>query len=215
MNLENLLQDLLYEGNKNDINKNTLKIFYNVDVLLQNFPKEEEDNTEETPQGDAVPGEGEGAADLGPAPLSAPSPPQSESVINEEIIKFKNEGTLEVPNNKVDNIQTLLDLLDYVKDSKKSGKTILNSVIIEVISVLAGIGERGVDDVINKGDKVLINLDYGMNLQNSVGLRVNKVAGSDAVSLSLKSHNKILPHPFNLNEFNRQLIYFRNATLNK
>ena len=188
--------------------------------LIQNFPPPP---GEEGPEGGQVPAPAPADDTTLPPPSSTPpiTPPPLEStkddkeVLNEEIFKFKSDGNVIVPEKKIERIQTLLDLLDYLKDQRRKGKPVISSMVIQIVSTLAGIGSKVIDDLINKGDRLLVSVDYGFSKQNSVGLRVNKVAGSDAISLSLKMDNKILASPFNVNEFNRQLIYYRNAMLNK
>ena len=211
MNLKKLLDEILYET-KSPPTSGGLKVFYSVDIFIQNFPEPEPEETETPPTDDTVPPD-QGRQEGDTVPESTEE--DNLEVLNEEIFKFKSGGELEVPENKIERIQTLLDLLDYIKDKKVKGKPIINSMVIEIVSALAGIGTKAIDDLINKGDRLLITVDYGFSKQNSVGLRVNKVAGSSAISLSLKMDNKILAVPFNVNEFNRQVIYYRNAMLNK
>ena len=215
--LSNVISEVLYE----EKNK-SLKLFYKVDVLVQNFPEEE---PEEEPKEEPT----EQPAPEAPAPApAAPTTPQTaaatpaqgitastkedaKKLITEEVFKSKSNGEISIPQEEAENIQTMDDLLDYLSDKKEENGQIINDLVIEIILTLAGLGQKGVDDVINKGDKVIVDLDYGFAKDDSIGIKVNKLSGSDTATLAIKKDGKILPGPFVAANFNKYLLYYRNA----
>jgi hypothetical protein len=189
MKLGNLVDNVLLEK-KNEINKN-LNIFFNINVLIQGFPETE--TPKETPPEEDVTA-------------------QEEDVnLYEDIYKHKVSGELVVSYEEIDNIQTLEDLIDYLGDQRVAGKPIISEAVEEIILALIGVGARGLEDLIHEGDKIYVDVDYGKEKANSVGIRVNKQGGSTSISISMKKDNKILPGEFDLEQFNKQLVFYRNS----
>ena len=220
--VSNLLEEVLYEQEK----EKSLKLFYNVNMFIQEFkdekPKEPEPVAEPTvpvePVAQTVPATPVAAEPVPTIPATEPTSQPVESVndvekmINEEIFKTRSNGMLTVTKEDGENIQTLNDLLDYLSDQSTNGKKLINEVAIEIILNVVEQKEN-VADIINKGDKVLLDIDYGFDRDDSIGIKVNKVAGSDSMSVTMKKDNKILPGQFNLPEFNKQLIFYRNSLM--
>ena len=179
--------------------KKALKIFYNTDILIQGFAdkRAEASGTEEEKPEEKTPPEEDITA--------------TEGTLYEEIIKTSSNGELAVPMNEVDNIQTLDDLVDYLGDAKVGGKPVLNNLVEEIILSAAGVGAKPLDSIVNEGDKIFVDIDYGKEKNDSIGIRVNKQSGSTALSVTIKKDNKIIPGEFNIEEFNKQLVYYRNS----
>ena len=163
----------------------SLKLFFLVDIFIQGFKKGDE--------GDSV------------------EEPVKESYITEDIFKFNSQGEVPVPMDDVNNIQTIDDLVDYISDIHIGGKPIINKLVEEIILSMAGAGDKAIEDVVNEGDKILVDIDYGADKKDSIGFKINKINGSAAISLVMKKDNKIIPGQFDINEFNKQLIFFRNS----
>ena len=215
--VSSLLEEVLYEVQK----EKTIKLFYNINMFIQDFK-------DEKPEEPAVPAEPVEpvqpevpAAPVAPEPVPAlgatePTPQPVEStknsgkILNEEIFKARSNGLLTIKKEDAENIQTLNDLLDYVSDNKESGKSLINNIAIEIILNVVEQKEN-VADIINKGDKVLLDIDYGFDKDDSIGIKVTKVAGSETISVTMKKDSKILTGPFNLPEFNKQIIFYRNS----
>ncbi len=198
MKLPDLVDKVLSEQETE--NKKTLKIFYATDILIQGFPEE----PEETPPEEA--------------PVKTPPPEDvtaTESTLLEDIYKSKVKGEQVVPADEVDNLQTLEDLLDYLGDIKFNGQPVISEVTEEIVLALAGVGTRALEDVVNEGDKIYIDIDYGKEKSDSVGIRVNKQGGSTSVSISMKKDNRIIPGEFSLEQFNKQLVFYRNSIFGK
>jgi hypothetical protein len=185
-------------------NKKSIKVFYRTDILIQGFPErraeEEEEPEEKTSEkvGDTT-------------DVTAESFNQKGILLNEEILKTSTNGEIVIPAVEADNIQTIEDLVDYLGDNNEGGKPIINELVEEIILSVAGVGAKPLENLVNEGDKIFIDIDYGKERQDSVGIRVNKQSGSSAMSISMKKDNKIIPGEFDIEQFNKQLVYYRNS----
>lgn len=238
--INTIIKEILYE----EKNKKNLKLFYKVDVFIQEFiPPEQEEiqpktrpgktqpEPPPTPTGPTGPS---GTTPLPTPPIETPLPPAgitasiknyTGNLLTEDIFKTKGKGEIIVPIEKAENIQTLEDLLDLLSDSKHNIKTksddkektkksvIINDLVIEIILGVTGVGNKPIQEIINRGDKLIIDVDYGFNIDNSVGFKVNKMAGSDTLTMSMKKDGKILTGTFDTPTFNKQLIFYRNSLL--
>jgi len=197
------------ETNK-DKNKKSLKAFYKTDILIQGFPERRaEPEEEEEPEGDTTDVATTGAAGATISPTE--SYIDMDITLNEEILKTSAAGEMVVPADEADNIQTLEDLVDYLSDNNEGGKPIINELVEEIILSVAGVGAKPLDTIVNEGDKIFVDIDYGKEKADSVGLRVNKQSGSTAMSISMKKDNNIIPGEFDIEQFNKQLVYYRNS----
>jgi len=187
-----------------------LKLYYKTDIFIQDFPEEEEEEEEE-PEAPVTAQEPAPAAQPAGLPPDIESTEESGNLLAEDIYKVKTEGEEVLPKEEADNIQTLEDLVDYVSDLKENGKPVMSEVAKEIVLTLAGLGQDALDDLVNEGDKVIVDIDYGTDIEDSIGLRVNKVPGSNSISISMKKNSKIIPGNFDLASFNRQLVFFRNS----
>lgn len=197
MKINSVIREVLYEQKEKN-----LKIFYDVDIFLQEFPEKEEEPTEEPTE----------------EPEEVEKTPEENTktvaeLITEAIYKTKATGELVVPASEAENIQSLQDLLDYVSDKKVNGKAVIDDVVIEIILALVDSGTKPLEELIDKGDKVRISLDYGKEKDNSIGFKVLKNAGTDTISITMKKDNKVLPADFQLPVFNQQLVLFRNSVV--
>ncbi|MHA1988994.1 MAG: hypothetical protein ACW98D_20430 [Promethearchaeota archaeon] len=203
MKISEVMDDILSEGPQtSDVNKKNLKVFYKTDILIQGFP---ERRAEEEPEEKPAAGE-EDVTATGEEDVAT-----AESTMLEDILKTSSQGELTIPIDEADNIQTLEDLIDYLGDKNDGGKPIINELVEEVVLSVAGVGAKPLENLVNEGDKVFIDIDYGKERSDSVGFRVNKQAGSTAMSISMKKDNKIIPGEFDIEQFNKQLVYYRNS----
>ena len=200
MKPKEILEDIFIEKIEKGI-----KIFYNTNIFIQEFPEEEE----ETPPEEEIPPKKEAPSEK--TSTEEDTKRRITSLITEAIHKFQSSGEIDVPEEDATNIQTLEDLLDYISDKSVDGKKILDDLAVEVALSLADIGTKPIEEVINKGDKIMIDVDYGSNKDDSIGFKVLKNAGSNTVSITMKKDGKVIPSPFDLPVFNRQVVYFRNT----
>ena len=140
-------------------------------------------------------------------------PGANESTIYEETFAAKNQGMKKVSPDDVDNIQSLEDLLDYLANKNTKKGPILNDVAVEIIMNMATQGPQSIQDIISKEDRILVTVDDGKDLDNSVGFKALKGEGTNTLSLVMKKDNKVIPGPFNIQEFNKQVVFFRNSVL--
>lgn len=184
-NLKDLIEEIILEK-KNDI----LKLFYNIDVFIQEF-KEDEPETKKAQANQEEPEAQE----------------ESTEYVTEEIYRNKKEGSLNVSVQDAKNIQTVDDLLDYLSDHR-----VVSEIVKEVILIMMNVSSgKQISDIINEGDKVIVDIDYGNSEDDSIGFRINKRAGTNAYSLSIKKDGKIEEGNFNLKAFEQQVIYYRNS----
>ncbi len=204
MNVQKIIRQTLYETK----DKN-LTIFYKVDVsITENLEKEQElEQPVEQPEIPEVPIQ---QPQIQQAPIT---PMPNEETIYEETFTSKAMGKLQVQEDEIDNIQSLEDLMDYLSNKSVKGNPVLNDAVAEIILNMAINGAQSIADLISKEDKIYISVDYGKEKDNSIGFKAIKSSGLNTLSLVMKKDNKILPGQFNLQEFNRQLIWFRNTIL--
>ena len=226
-----ILKEILYE----EKDKKSLKLFYKVDIFIQDFispeqettePKTRPGQTQPEPVAPAIPGAIPGAIPP-PAGLTASVNYYKDQTLNEDIFKAKGNGEIFVPKSTAENIQTLEDLLDFLSDEEhniKAGKEekgnikklknkIIDDLVIEIILAVTGVGQKSIQEIINRGDKLMIDVDYGSSIDNSIGFKVNKRSGSDTLTMIMKKDGKILTGKFDTPTFNKMLIYYRNSLL--
>lgn len=199
MRIKSVIKEILFEQKEK-----ATKLFYNIDLFIQEF----EDETEPEPEAQEKPKEE-------PA-KEEPEAPEEETksfgkILTEAIHKMKSSGEFVVPQQDAENIQSLEDLIDYVSDKKDKGKAIIDKLTQEIVLSLADVGTKPIEDVINEGDKILIDIDYGLKKEDSVGLKVVKNAGTNSASILMKKDGKILASPFDIVAFNHQMVYVRNS----
>lgn len=227
--VKSVIDDVIFE--EKNVN---LKLIYDIDVFIQKFKDEKDKETEtEEPEVTQVPTEPEAT----PAATPEEETPATEgfddkgNLLTEEVFKQKVAGELIVPKEAAMNIQTIQDLIDYLSDKdhvaekktaiqraldkkgkvQKKGK-IISPLIQEVILLLAGIGgEEELGDIIDKGDKVIVQLQYGNSATDNIGLKINKNAGTDVFSIMIVKDGEILPGTFDQTLINKQILYFRNS----
>jgi len=233
--LKTLIDEVILEAKSE-----SLKLFYDVDVFLQEFK-----DTEKEPEDKVEPAAGTSTAGepappttepvgtpTTPAPTPATTPAESfddsGELLTEAIIKIKAKGELIVPKEDAANIQTIQDLIDYLGDKTHTNQSIVEKVlekkgtakqvkiitpeIQEIILILMGIGgDKQLADIVDKGDKIIIDIDYGPEKLNSIGFKVNKNAGTDVFSIMIKKDGKVLSGKFDQAMVNKQILYYRNS----
>jgi len=214
MAVKDLIREVLYEEKTKG-----LKLWYDVNIFIQGFvePGDEEEPKVEKPPVEKPPVEEPppsapalGPATAAPAPLVA-STKYNGKILNEDIYKMRAKGELFIPREEAENIQTLEDLLDYLSDKRIEGKPIINALVTEIILTLAGTGTKTIEEIVKKGDRVRIDIKYGGEIGDSIGIKVNKNSGSDTITMSMSKDNKILSGAFDLAQFNKILIFYRNS----
>lgn len=233
--LKDIIQDVIFEEKTQN-----LKLFYDIDVFIQEFKeKEEQDDTAEqdTESGDdadtnTVDSETAGTeqVDAGTESESNEDTIHNGEYLREAVYKRKVEGELVVPKEEAMNIQTLQDLVDYMSDKShtaqkrssvakvlgKKGKEedegkIITPTIQEVILILAGAGTGALDNIVDIGDKVIVQVMYGKDKYDNIGFKINKNSGTDTFSIMLVKDGEILAGQFNQTALNKMILTYRNS----
>lgn len=205
--LNAIINEVLYESSKK-----TLKVFYEADVFIQDFPEDQEDDEEEggeeqqqqPPQG----GEegGEEAQQGGEAQENQDTKVNPSRQLAEDIFQTKVEGKLTIPEEKAKAILTLNDLLEYLKDQEIDNRPLMSELVIEVVLSLAGDDtQRAANEIISEGDKVNITLDYGFSKDDSIGLQVSKNPGVKMATLVMRKNGEPVTGNFSSSLFNQMI----------
>lgn len=125
------------------------------------------------------------------------------------------KGEVKVPENKVENIQNLYNLIDYMAGLIVNGKPLINDVVSEIIKTAADAGLDSLTDLVQEEDRIIVDVDYGFEDRDSVGVKINKTSGSDLVAFSMKKNGNIIPGPFNMELFEQQILAIRERYMNK
>lgn len=220
----------IFTEEKNKKNVKSLKVFYDIDINIKKPAEVEEQPVKQEPGQEAIPQE---PVPTQPQPTATvPPAPPAQSIPAESFINkakkifledeftlgsndgsyiYKREGILSVPKEEYENIQTLDDLLDFISGSKdEEGKQILDEAAVELILTLTGISATPLEDIIKKEDRVIIDINYGNKVEDSIGFKVLKRDGANNLSIVMKKNNEILNSKFDLKSFNSQILEFRN-----
>jgi hypothetical protein len=226
MKIKNLVDEVLYEKSSKG-----LTIFYKIDVSItetQEVEQELENKPVQEPQQQMQlqpqqmqqpgmqqmqPGMGQFGPEIPANQIQLP-PGMGEGTLYEESFVSRVSGKAKVPTDEVDNIQSLEDLLDYLSTKVTKNKVpVLDDAISEIIMNMATGGAESIADLVNREDKILINIDYGNDIDNSVGFKALKSAGTNTLSLVMKKDNGVLPGPFSIKEFNNMVLFYRNSVM--
>ena len=206
--LQSIINEVLYKATEKN-----LKILYKTDIFIQDFEEPEGKEEPEEPIEEPVVAEPE-------APVVPPAQPtvgsqiiaqeetkKKEKQLTEDIFKSKTEGTATVELEKAKTILTLDDLLEHLENQKdEEDKQILDELTVEIIKSLAdATTEKVVSDILHKGDKCNVTLDYGFDEQDSIGFQISKNAGVDLATMIMRKDGDPMTGAFNLAVFNQTI----------
>lgn len=217
---KNIFEDIFLVEKKTESTNRTLKVFYNIDVHINN-PEEQP----EQPVQNNQPAAQQPAATpvVAQAPQVAPAAPMESVKENRNLLTeeseldyvYKNAGVVGVSNEEADNIQTFEDLLDFLADkTDNTGRHILDEVVVEVVLAMSGTSKIPIEDIVKKEDKIIISVDYGHKIDDSIGFKLLKRIGVNDISIVMKKDNEVLDAKFDLRQFNGQIINYRNEVTN-
>ena len=143
------------------------------------------------------------------SPPTQPSQPQQGE-------RFRSQGSISLQKSEAFNIQTIEDLVEFLstKDTnvvagrKTKNVKVVNDFVKETVILISQ--GAPINDLVNKKDKFIVELDYGFNMDDSIGFKINKMSGVGTMSISMKKNGNIIPGPFNITSYNEQLINYRN-----
>lgn len=215
--------------------RKALKIFYRIDVDLIK-PKEEapvQNQTVNPPvqepvqQQSQIPAQEpqqpmqqepaqtpEQNSGLNPADIVASVVTEDEAMVNSEdriLRKFEdfNNG-VELSSKEQDLINSFDDILGKLKDIKKDGTNILDDFSSEIITLCSNKNFNEIQQKIDKKSKLFVEIIYGYNKNDSVGVRFSKPSNSDNISYLMLIDNKIISAPFDISKINQRIISLRN-----
>jgi len=127
----------------------------------------------------------------------------------------KAKGETPVKTDKIKNIQNIFNLLDYTGDLVENGKPLINELAVEIIKAYIEGGAKAIEELIQKEDKIIVDIDYGFDVEDSIGIKLNKTGGSDLVSLTMKKNGNIVQGDFSQKIFESQILSFRTRFMEK
>lgn len=127
----------------------------------------------------------------------------------------KSSGEVVVPEERVENIQNLHNIVDYSASLIKNGKNLINDIVSEIIKTAADAGSESLQDLVQEEDRIIVDIDYGFEERDSVGVKINKTSGSDLVSFSMKKNGNIIPGTFDMSLFEQQVLAIRERYMDK
>ena len=224
INFKDVLDEAL--GNKK---LNNLNVFYNIKAFIQawgdTLDNVEQKEVEKTPQSkkEEKDQDQDQEQEQNQEQELNQSYEEKGSILNEDIFKSDKKGIITVSEEEVDEISTVEDLLNFLERQEKTIKItdkivskptkIIDKVIIEIALALVNNDQEALKQIIGKGDKIYVDIDYGKEKESSVGLRILKNEGSLSISLNMKKDGRIIAMPFDKVMFNKCLIDIRNETL--
>lgn len=221
MNFKDIIsKEFLFESKKEVAG--ALKVFYSIDIKIQEEQSIEQPMEPETPAPEPEP-----APVAVPQPQTVPPVPAQQPVVQQESINEEDaddgksvikklDGVLTLTKEDADNIQSVEDLIDFMADKKDHGEKILDELTVEVItSLIMSPDAMKTNDIIKKEDQIIITIYYGYKKENSIGFKILKRRGVSSVSTIMLKDNEVLDSQFDFKKFNSQIVDYRNEWLNK
>lgn len=219
MNFKDIIsKEFLFESKKEVAG--ALKVFYSIDIKIQEEQAMEQPPEPEVPQPQPAPV-------AVPQPQTVPPVPAQQPVVQQESINEEDaddgksvikklDGVLTLTKEDADNIQSVEDLIDFMADKKDHGEKILDELTVEVItSLIMSPDAMKTNDIIKKEDQIIITIYYGYKKENSIGFKILKRRGVSSVSIIMLKDNEVLDSQFDFKKFNSQIVDYRNEWLNK
>lgn len=133
---------------------------------------------------------------------------------NNNIVR-KIEGQVELKQEKVDEIQTFQDIIEYLTKEQVEGVSVFDEFTSEVINTIFSPQAAQISQMVDKKSSIFVDIQYGFAKDDNVGVRIKKVANSDTVSNVMIIDGEIINAPFNLMKVNERIIDYRNNLLSK
>ena len=134
---------------------------------------------------------------------------------DENRIMRKFEGELKLSDSQKDNIQSFEDIIEILSNYKKDGNNILDEFCSEVIGLCANQQFDQIKQKVDKKSKIWVEIYYGYNKDDSVGVRFNKRQNSDILTSTLLIDNEIISAKFNIDKVNQRISEYRNYDAKK
>jgi len=208
-----------------------LKIIYEIDMNLIKAQEEttEKQSNQEVPQQpvqqpETVPAEPSQSAlaeptspDINASPVTnAPSPQELgvASVVTEEDTEDKVErkmsGEVVLNDLEKDNIQSFEDVIDILSKKEVNGDKVFDDFCVEVVTLCCNQKFQELQAIIDKKSKIFVEIYFGYNKDDSVGVRFSKRLNSDLLTSTILIDNEIVTTKFSIDRVNQRIIEFRN-----
>ena len=132
---------------------------------------------------------------------------------NRIIRKF--EGEIKLSDSQKDNIQSFEDIIEVLSNYKKDGTNILDEFCSEVIGLCSNQQFDQIKQKVDKKSKIWVEIYYGYNKDDSVGVRFNKRQNSDILTSTLLIDNEIVSAKFSIDKVNQRISEYRNYDAKK
>lgn len=134
---------------------------------------------------------------------------------DDNTIVRKLEGEVELKKEKVDEIQTFQDIIEYLTKEQVEGVSVLDDFSSEVLNIIFTPQASQISQKVDKKSSIFADIQYGFGKDDNVGVRIKKTANSDLISNVMIIDGSIINAPFNLMKVNERIIDYRNSLINK
>lgn len=134
---------------------------------------------------------------------------------DDNTIVRKLEGEVELKKEKVDEIQTFQDIIEYLTKEQVEGVSVLDDFSSEILNIIFTPQASQISQKVDKKSSIFTDIQYGFSKDDNVGVRIKKTANSDLISNVMIIDGSIINAPFNLMKVNERIIDYRNSLINK
>lgn len=134
---------------------------------------------------------------------------------DDNTIVRKLEGEVELKKEKVDEIQTFQDIIEYLTKEQVEGVSVLDDFSSEILNIIFTPQASQISQKVDKKSSIFVDIQYGFGKDDNVGVRIKKTANSDLISNVMIIDGSIINAPFNLMKVNERIIDYRNSLINK
>ena len=234
-------KEFLFEDKKSDERK-MMKIFYKFDINLIKNNGEQEQNTQAnvapapapevsaatpapsqeanaqipatTPEVSAATPEAAPAIDFNNIqPSVVTEDDEKEEVTDDKSIVRKMQGEVLLRKEEIDNIQTVEDIIEKLKNTKENGISILDELSYELLQNMSQTSQmqQELKDKINmKDSSIFAEMIYGRKKEESVGIRIIKRKSSDLITNNMLVDNQIVNSQFDKKKLDNKIVDMRN-----
>ena len=132
-------------------------------------------------------------------------------VMDENKIIRKVEGEIVLSNKQKDMIQSFDDIISELTEEKNNGEPVLDEFSEELIRLLYGPNVNDINQKIDKGSSIFVEIFYGYKKEDGVGVRFNKRKASESVTSTMLIDNEIISIPFSIARVDIMIVDLRNS----
>ena len=132
-------------------------------------------------------------------------------VMDENKIIRKVEGEIVLSDKQKDMIQSFDDIISELTEEKNNGEPVLDEFSEELIRLLYGPNVNDINQKIDKGSSIFVEIFYGYKKEDGIGVRFNKRKSSESVTSTMLIDNEIISVPFSIARVNKMIVDLRNS----